>query len=243
MSELRTYPNAEELITAAADAFVEFAEYFIDERGHFTVCLSGGSTPKAMFELLASEDYASKVEWDKVHVFWGDERTVPPDHADSNYRMAYEALLKYVPIPETQIHRMEAEIDLEEAVANYTQIMRPPLLGSHIPIFNLIWLGMGEDGHTASLFPFTPAVHEKEAWVVAQHIEKLDTWRMTLTPPVINAAEYVIFLIAGKTKAEIFQKVLQGTQKISLYPAQVVAPTSGKLIWMVDEAVAANLHR
>lgn len=242
MTELRTYSSPEALTEAAADAFVELSKQFIEMRGHFTVCLSGGSTPKAMFELLASESYRDKVEWDKLHVYWGDERAVPPDHEDSNYHMAYETLLKHVPIPENQIHRMLGELDPKEAAGKYTRTLLPPLLGYQLPVFNLIFLGMGDDGHTASLFPGTDAVREDFEWVVENYVEKLDSWRITLTPPIINAAEYIIFLVAGEKKAPVLKEVLQGTHLINIYPSQVIKPTKGQLIWMVDKEAAAELN-
>ncbi|CAG1769080.1 partial 6-phosphogluconolactonase, partial [uncultured bacterium] len=196
MSEVRRHSDANHLAHAAAELFVALSKPAIAEQGRFTVALSGGSTPKALYQLLAREPYANQIEWSHVHIFWGDERCVPADHPDSNYRMAREAFLQYVPLLPENIHPMHGDLDPAQASAEYEQQLRI-FFGNGLPVLNLILLGMGDDGHTASLFPGTAAIHEQSRWVIGHYVEKLETWRLTLTPPVINAAAQVTFLVAG----------------------------------------------
>ncbi|MBI5929798.1 MAG: 6-phosphogluconolactonase [Chloroflexi bacterium] len=240
MSEIRRYPDANRLAHGAAELFIALSKPAIAEQGRFTVALSGGSTPKALFNLLAHEPYASQIEWSHVHIFWGDERCVPPDHPDSNYRMARETLLQYVPLLPENIHPMHGDIDPAQASAEYEQQLRI-FFGNSLPEFDLILLGMGDDGHTASLFPGTAAVHEQNRWVIGHFVEKLDTWRLTLTPPALNAATNVAFLVAGQAKAERLHEVLKGLYQPDVLPAQIIQPTAGHLFWMVDEEAASLL--
>ena len=230
------YPDAESLARAAAAHFVEQAGAAIAGRGRFTVALSGGATPRAMHRLLASEAFAGRVDWARVHVFWGDERCVPPHHPDSNYRMARETLLDHVPIPAANIHRMRGEIDPTEAAAAYEVELRAVFGAGTTPRLDLILLGMGDDGHTASLFPGAAAVREGERWVVAHYVEKLGAWRLTLTPVVINASAQVTFVVAGAEKAGVLRAVLEGPHQPDVLPAQVVRPAEGRLRWMVAVA-------
>ncbi len=240
MSEVRRYADTNQLAHAAAELFVALSKPAIVEQGRFTVALSGGSTPKALYQLLARESYASQIEWAHVHIFWGDERCVPPDHPDSNYRMTREALLQYVPLLTENIHPLHGDIDPAQASAEYEQQLRM-FFGNGLPVLDLILLGMGDDGHTASLFPGTAAIHEQNRWVIGHYIEKLESWRLTLTPLVLNAAENVAFLVAGKSKAERLREVLKGPFQPDVLPSQVVKPTNGHLFWMVDEESAALL--
>jgi 6-phosphogluconolactonase len=222
-----------------ADRLVQIAKEIIAERGRFTFCLSGGSTPKSLFELMASDAYRNKFDWDHVHVFWGDERSVPPDHADSNYRMANEAMLSKVPIPKANVHRMEAEAaDLPGAAAAYETMLRS--FFGDLPNFDVLLLGMGPDGHTASLFPGSQALTEQQKWCVPNWVEKFNTWRMTLTYPVLNHSERVFFLAGGKDKADVLKTVLEDTHKVT-YPCQGVKPDHGVLVWFIDMAAAARL--
>ena len=200
--------------------------------------LAGGSTPKAAYEILA-RDYAEAIDWGRVHAFFGDERTVPPDHEDSNYRMAREALLDHVPVG--GVHRIRGELPPDEAAASYEGELRAFFEGEDPPRFDLILLGLGEDGHTASLFPETSALEVTDRLVVANPVLKLDTTRITLTAPVLNAAHDVSFLVAGGGKAEALKEVIEGDADPRAYPAKLVGPPGG-LTWMVDRAAASMLE-
>jgi len=239
------YPDADHLARAAAEYFVALAAEAIAARGQFTVALSGGSTPRATYTLLASDEFAGRADWSHVHVFWGDERCVPPDHPNSNYRLAREALLDKVPIPAENIHRIRGEINPEETADDYEHTLRA-FFARHPegpkPRFDLILLGMGQDGHTASLFPCTTALREQTRWVVAHYVDKLRAWRVTLTPVVINAAAQVTFIVAGVGKAERLREVLTGPYRPDTLPAQIVRPTNGRLLWLTDEEAVAHLR-
>ena len=241
MSDIQTLPDPAAVAQVGAEQFVTLAQAANTERGQFNVALSGGSTPKAMFALLTTDAYSQRVAWDKVHVFWGDERSVPPDDPDSNYRMAREAFLSHVPLPEANIHRIESERPLEEAAQNYQQTLRQHFGGAGFPRFDLILLGMGGDGHTASLFPQTAALDETNALTVPNFVPQLNTWRVTLTVPVINQARQVTFLVVGAGKAERLHDVLRGTHDPQRLPSQLIAPTDGTLTWLLDQAAAALL--
>jgi 6-phosphogluconolactonase len=244
-SEIHVLPDAPALFHAAADSFSEVANAAVAARGRFTVALSGGSTPRGLFQDLVSTK-SSTLPWDKMFFFWGDERHVPPDDPDSNYRMAREALLSKAPIPAANIFRIPAEeSDASLAAASYEATLRSffHLSAGQLPRFDLILLGMGPDGHTASLFPQTKALTETSHLVVANWVEKLHTHRITLTAPVLNAAREVEFLIAGEDKAEAVHEVLEGSGSAELYPSKLIKPTDGKLIFMMDEGAAAGLKR
>lgn len=234
---LHVYENVRELSEAAAHVFVEKARRSIDESGRFAVALAGGTTPKRAYEVLATENGESKdLDWNKVHAFFGDERTVPPDHEDSNYRMAQEALLSRVPV--RSVHRMRGELDPREAAALYEEELEEFFGGP--PNLDLVLLGIGEDGHTASLFPRTPALDVTDRWVVENPVEKLGTTRITLTVPAINAAKRVVFLVAGEGKAEALKEILEGDAEPRDCPAKLIQPV-GKLVWMADAAAASSL--
>lgn len=239
MAEVKVYPDPDSLARAAAALLVSRAEDAIAARGRFTVALSGGSTPKAMHTYLRG----LKVEWARVHIFWGDERCVPPDHEHSNYRMARETLLDHIILPSENVRRIRGEADPEQAAADYENVLRSAFSDTP-PRFDMIFLGMGDDGHTASIFPGTSAVNEQTRWVVAQAHDfpppPLVT-RLTFTPPLINAAAHVVVLVAGAGKAERLKQVLQGPYQPEVLPAQIVKPTNGRVVWMVDEAAANNL--
>jgi len=247
MEGVEVYPDASQLAHAVADHFVILAREAIETRGRFAVALAGGSTPKAAYTLLASHEYTARVDWSRVHVFWGDERCVPPDHPDSNYRMAREAMLDHVSLPQENIHRMRGELGPGQAASKYEDVLRaffsPPSRDRKAPTpgFDLILLGMGDDGHTASLFPGTAAIHEETRWVVAHYVEKLEAWRITLTPVVINTATNVTFVVSGSGKAERLRQVLTGPYQPDFLPAQIVDPHAGRLHWRVDRAAASLL--
>lgn len=239
--KLEIYDNSQELAWAAAITFASLAEQSITERGKFTVVLSGGSTPKAMLSLLAQNPFVASLPWPAIHFFWGDERCVPPDHADSNFRMATEALLGKIPLPPENIYRIPAEAqDHNRAAESYSTIIQQAL-GTDAPQFDLVFLGMGADGHTASLFPGTAALQVEDRIAVANFVEKLDAWRITLTAKTINQARNVIFLVAGEDKAVALKEVLEGEYQPETYPSQLIAPASGSLLWMLDEAAASLL--
>ncbi|HMH56901.1 MAG TPA: 6-phosphogluconolactonase, partial [Gemmatimonadales bacterium] len=212
----------------------------ISSRGRFTLALAGGSTPRAAYSRLATGDWQLATgDWRLFHILWGDERCVPPDDLRSNYRMAKEALLDRVPIPADQIHRIRGEDDPEKAAADYERELRA-LLGSDG--LDLVLLGLGEDGHTASLFPGQAAVHETTRWVVAVPAPDATMWRITLTPAVLNAARNVTFVVSGANKAARLQQVLQGPFAPDILPAQAIRPVQGRLSWMVDAAAGARLQ-
>ncbi len=236
---LLVYETPEELAEAAAREFVTRAEEAINALGRFAVVLAGGSTPKATYEALA-RDYPGELDWGRVHVFFGDERTVPPDHEDSNYRMAHEALLSRVPVG--SVHRMRGELPPAEAAASYEEELREFFGPAEFPSFDLIVLGMGEDGHTASLFPETSALDVTDRWVVANPVLKLETTRLTLTIPAINAAKAVTFLVAGEGKAEALKEILEGDADPRAYPAKFIRPESEALTWMLDKGAASSLR-
>ncbi len=248
MSMIKTYPDFARLTEAAAQHFVDQAVQAINQRQLFTVALSGGSTPKALYERLAGDDLlAGQIDWSCVHVFWGDERCVPPDHPDSNFRMAREALLDHVPIPADNVHRIRGEMAPTAAAAEYEGMLRaffaPLTLPNQEPAprFDLVLLGMGEDGHTASLFPGAKAIRETRHWVSAYEVAKLAAWRITLTAKSLNAAAQVTFLVSGANKAERLRQVLYGPYTPDTLPAQIIRPMEGRLFWLIDEAAAGNL--
>ena len=223
----------------AAEMIAESAEAAIAARGKFTLALSGGSTPTKLFGLLASDPFRSRIAWDKTFVFWGDERCVSPDHKDSNYKSAYDALLSKVPLPEANIFRMKGESGSPvEAAAEYEARMRGVFGAGSFPKFDFMLQGMGDDGHTASLFPGSTGLGETQKWVVAHRADKLKALRLTLTCPVINAARRVVFFVGGVSKAEVLSKVLSG---LSVgYPVERVKP-HGDLIWLLDAGAASKL--
>jgi 6-phosphogluconolactonase len=234
------YETPAELAEAAARDFAQKAARAVDERSSFAVALAGGSTPRATYETLA-RDYADRIEWERVHVFFGDERAVGPEDEDSNYRMVRETLLSRVPVG--SFHRMRGELPPEEAAAAYEGELREFFGPGEVPVFDLILLGIGEDGHTASLFPETAALEVADRWVVANPVLKLETTRLTLTIPVINSARTVTFLVAGEDKARALAAVLEEDADPRAYPAKLVRPESGDLTWMVDRAAATRLGR
>jgi 6-phosphogluconolactonase len=238
-------PDAAALARRAAQYFVEMIGEAVGGRGRARVAISGGSTPKAAFQLLAdpNQHWRGAMPWDKLDLFWVDERCVPPDDAESNYRMTREALLDHVPLQPDQIHRMEGELDPRTAAARYEAELRTSfqLDRTGSPRFDLVALGMGPDGHTASLFPNTEAIHEMGRLVTANHVPQKDTWRVTLTWPVINHASSVFFLIGGADKAAVLTEVLTGPRDPERLPSQLIWPSSGILTLILDKAAAALL--
>ncbi len=253
-AQVRIYRDPEELALKAARRFARLADQYVIGSGRFTVALSGGSTPKAMFSVLAAEPFIDTVPWSSIYLFWGDERCVPPDHPDSNYRMTNEALLSKVRIPRQNIFRIPAEVpDPERAAEEYGATLTAFFLAgpgenrtgtaplSTVPRFDLVFLGMGPDGHTASLFPHTTALQAGEQVCVANYVEKFKAYRITLTAATINNARNVTFLAAGADKTETLKNVLEGSYQPDVYPSQLIRPHNGTLLWMVDEAAARLL--
>jgi 6-phosphogluconolactonase len=242
-AEIRVLTTPQELFSAAAEEVVRSATDAINQRGRFTIALSGGSTPKSLFNLLAT-NARNTLPWDKMFFFWGDERHVPPSDPDSNYRMANEAMLSKVPVAPGNVFRFPAEDPDAAAVAEaYEKTLRKffQLGPQDIPKFDLILLGMGPDGHTASLFPGTAALQEKAHLAVANWVEKLKTFRLSLTLPVLNAGRSVMFLVSGTDKASVLHSVLEENVPGDQYPAKLVQPKDGKLIWLLDRASASAL--
>ncbi len=241
--DLRRLTTPQDLFQAAAEEVLRSAADAIAQRGRFTIALSGGSTPRNLYTLIAA-NASPTLPWDKMFFFWGDERHVPPTDPESNYRMANETLLSKVPVPPGNIFAVPTENpDASAAAQAYEDTLRkffalPP---GEFPHFDLILLGMGPDGHTASLFPGTAALQEKSRLVVANWVEKLNTSRITFTLPVLNAARRVAFLVSGADKAGVLHEVLEGDAPGEKYPSKLVRPDKGKLIWFVDRAAASQL--
>ena len=232
--------DAADLSERAAEEFVRQARQAIQTAGRFTVGLSGGSTPKALYTRLALPGYAEQIRWSCVHFFWGDERCVAPDHPESNYRMVQEALLGKISIPAENVHRMAGEKEPQIAAAEYEAELKRffKLPASALPRFDLILLGLGEDGHTASLFPGTEALNDAQHLAAAVYVEKLKAHRLTLTLPVLNEGAEVVFLVAGASKAAVVKEVLGGQAAATNYPAAKIQPRDGKLIWMITADAA-----
>jgi 6-phosphogluconolactonase len=243
--QVEIYADPPALFRAAAEKFVQIANEAVQAQGKFFVVLAGGNTPRELYLLLAQENWQSRVPWGKTHVFFGDERCVPPDHADSNFRMAREALLDKLSLPESNIHRMRGEDAPDAAATAYAKEI-PRVFGvegNKLPRFDLILLGLGNDGHTASLFPGTAALHENQQIVVANFVEKFKSYRLTLTLPAINNAKEIVFLVSGESKAEIIYEIFNALNRPVKYPAELVQPASGRLLWLLDRAAASKLSK
>jgi 6-phosphogluconolactonase len=246
MQEVQVFRDNGELVRAEAERIVTAAADAIRARGGCLVALAGGSTPAPLYRLLADPQYSSRIDWSKIHVFWGDERCVPPDDPDSNYRMTREALLDHVPIPRDNVHRIRGEDPPEEGARSYERLLRGFFGPADPPArtFDLALLGMGRDGHTASIFPGSSATTEARRWAVPVHAEvPHEMWRVTLTTVVLNAAADVTFLVSGGDKAARLREILQGGGAKSgpPLPAQLVKPLRGALHWLVDADAGAGL--
>jgi 6-phosphogluconolactonase len=234
--------NASQLYQRAAERFVATAKKVITARNMFHVALSGGSTPRSLFQQLSSE-YPAALEWSRVRFYWSDERTVPADHDDSNYKMARETLLDPLSINPAHVHRLRGEDNPATAAAEYERMLRaevPTTLGD-VPRLDLVLLGIGADGHTASIFPHTSAVNETARLVVANHVPQQATWRLTMTAPLINAAFHVMFLATGQNKAAAVAGIIEGPVRCNELPAQLICPTPGTFSWYLDESAASQL--
>jgi len=238
--EVKIVPDNATLNRVAAQEFHRLAELAIKERGRFSVALSGGNTPRSVYSLLAEEH--KDLPWDRIHIFFGDERHVPPNHPESNFRMASESLLSKVSIPEQNVHRIHAELEAEPAAQEYERHVREffQLKNLGWPRFDLVFLGLGDDGHTASLFPGSAALNDTSQIVAANWVEKFQSFRLTFTFPVLNHAAEVVFLVSGEGKAQILNEVLKPPPK--KYPSQFVQPEHGHLLWLADQDAARLLQ-
>jgi 6-phosphogluconolactonase len=239
--QVRIFPSEEELFRGAAEKFCELGEAAIRKRGCYSVALSGGSTPRSLHSQLTTS-FSKRLPWEKVFFFWGDERHVPPDFPESNFRMAKETLLSKLPIPQQNIFRMRGELpDANEAAAQYEQSLRDFFKpsASEFPRLDFTLLGMGPDGHTASLFPGTTGLQERQRWVIGNWVPQKDTWRITLTYPAINNSRVVLFMVNGETKADMAQRVLKDPS--ANFPCQAIRPADGELLWYLDKGAGAKL--
>lgn len=235
--EIIVVADGQDLGRRSAERFIELARRSAQASGRFSAALSGGSTPKQLYSLLAAPGYVERVPWQQVHLFWGDERCVPPDHAESNFRMVHEALLSKIDLPAQNVHRIPAELEPQAAAARYEEHLRD-FFGQGpgaLPPFDLILLGIGEDGHTASLFPGSDALQQTERLVAAPYVEQLKSHRLTLTLPVLNHGAEDWFLVSGSGKARVVREILSGSADL---PAAKVNPAHGKLVWFITQDAA-----
>ncbi len=230
------FKNKEEICAAATELFIEKAAESIEARNKFVVCLSGGSTPELMFRMLAKPENAERVNWKKVHFFWGDERMVPPDDPDSNYGMTNDALLKKIDIPSGNIHRIKGELEPKLSAGEYRAELNV-FFRHKQPVFDLCFMGMGDDGHTASLFPKTKALKLVRKRAAEVYVSKLKAWRVTLSAPVLNMSRYMLFMVAGRNKAKALKEVWYGELNPRLYPAQLMRAAENEVVWYLDEAL------
>jgi 6-phosphogluconolactonase len=242
MSTLKVFSDNQHFVNGCADMILEVAVRAASERGRFTIALSGGGTPRPIYAQLATPAYRDRIDWSRTHILFGDERCVPPDDARSNYRMTREAMLDQLSIPAENIYRIRGEDDPALAALQYELELERLFRVATFPKFDLILLGMGDNGHTASLFPGTAALREKQRWVVPQYVEVMGTWRVTFTAPLINAARNVAFLVEGAGKAEMLWRVMRGPYSPDELPSQLIEPVNGELSWMVDAAAAAKVQ-
>jgi 6-phosphogluconolactonase len=240
MPEFKRFPDEEYLIQEAVALFIEIAQESIEKRGVFSAALSGGSTPEPLYLALGKPQYSEQLEWDHIHLFFGDERPVPPGHPDSNFRMVKESLLDQIKIPDSNVHRVPAETDVRVAAFAYEENLRSFFKGEW-PRFDLVLLGMGTDGHTASLFPHTAGLNEAHRWFIANHVPEKETWRLTLTKTAINNACNIIVLVSGEDKARMLAHVIEGPRRPAEMPIQLIEPVQGDLIWLVDQDAAKFL--
>ncbi len=248
--EILVCPDPEAVASEGARTFVRLAREAIQERGRFAVALSGGSTPRRLFEILATPEFKAQLDWEHVHLFWGDERYVPSDDPKSNFRMTLETLLSQVAIPPANVHRIRTELSPAEAVAtNYeAEIARSFASAGYespgkFPAFDLIFLGLGKNAHTASLFPFSKALQEDSHLVTADYVSEVGMWRITMTAALINAARNLVFLVCGKDKAQVVRDVLVGDYDPERRPAQLIQPTRGQVTWIIEVACASELPK
>jgi len=239
--KLHIHENSAQLTEAAAAFVGQQAQFCIRQRGVCNLALSGGSTPLALYQHLAQVPLTQEIDWSRLHVFWSDERCVPPDHSESNYHQAHDVLLGHVPVPVGNIHRLKGELAPAEAAAEANRELAAHFGEVANPIFDLILLGLGADGHTASLFPGSEALKTSNQWVVANYVDQVAAWRLSFTYPLINAARNIVFLVSGEKKAAMAKEVIE--ERNPALPASRVQPVAGELIWFLDAAAAQKLNR
>jgi 6-phosphogluconolactonase len=239
--QLHISKNLNDLTREYIQWLINYIKDTLKTKERFTIALSGGSTPQKLFELLSVSPFKEQIDWQSMHVFWGDERAVPFDDPRNNGKMAYDILLKNVPIPDTQVHYMQTNIPPEASADEYEKILHE-YFGDKGPSFDLVILGMGDDGHTLSLFPgMTKVIHEKQKWALSYYVPAQKMYRITLTLPIVNRSRNITFLVSGDKKADTLKKVLEGSYQPDTYPSQNIKPEDGKLHWFVDEAAASKL--
>jgi 6-phosphogluconolactonase len=241
---LHIYQNDKEFAKDVAEWIIKTIAETLKQQEKFTWVLSGGNTPKPIYELLAATPYREQIAWEKLHIFWGDERAVPFTDDRNNAKMAYETLLNHVPVPASQIHVMRTDISPEESAKEYEKILHDyfPSVHNSLLTFDLVLLGMGDDGHTLSLFPGTEVVHEEKAWTNAYFLKAQDMYRITLTKSIVNRSAKIAFLTTGENKADALHEVIEGKYNPDLYPSQVIKPENGELHWFVDSDAAIELE-
>lgn len=239
--ELCFLPDPEAVSLRAASIVIDQSKIAVASKGRFTVAVSGGTTPLRLFELLGTA-VRKDVPWERIHIFWVDERCVPPDHEDSNYKGAYESLLSRADIPAANIHRIKGEMPPEEAAGEYEEELLRYFGSIGFPVFDLVILGLGEDGHTASLFSDEPSLAERERFAIAVYVKKMQSWRITLTLPVLNNAAHILFLVVGWKKANILKEILGNDVKNPKYPASLIHPVCGKVTWLLDSGASSQLN-
>lgn len=237
---LHTYKNADALSHGVAEWMSGYIRRVLMEKDRFTIALSGGSTPQKLHKTLASSPFKDQIDWSKIHFFWGDERAVPFDDERNNAKMAFDSLLNFVPVNSGQIHLMRTDIEPEAAAMEYEAILHQYFDGGEYT-FDLVLLGMGDDGHTLSLFPGTEIIHENTAWTKSFYLTPQSMYRISLTAPVVNLSAAVAFLVTGKNKAATLKQVLKGSHQPEKFPSQLIKPSKGELHWFVDEEAAASL--
>jgi 6-phosphogluconolactonase len=238
------FKDLDQLSKALAEWITSLIEETLTRKEQFSFVLSGGNTPKKLNSLLASSPYRKRINWKKIHVFWGDERAVPFEDERNNARMAFDTLLNKVDIPKSQIHIMDTSLGPEEAAVQYEKLLREYFRTETLPVetFDLVLLGMGDDGHTLSLFPGTPVIHEEKLWATSFFLKAQDMHRITLTKNIVNHSNHIVFMISGNDKAHALHEVLEGEKNPDKYPSQVIIPTQGELHFFTDEAAASLLN-
>jgi len=240
---IHVLPDSEAISHRAAFLFVKAAKDAIDRSTRFVVALSGGSTPRRLYTLLGSAEYSPQIDWQKVHIFWVDERCVPKDHEESNFKTVFDRLLSKVPLPDGNIHRIRGEEEPDQAARDYEEDLQRFFGMSELPMFDLVILGMGEDGHTASLFPGSKSLEENDRLAVPVYLEKPHRDRITLTFLVLNNADQILFLISGRSKAAVLSEIIEAGHQKDPYPAGLINPIHGTLLWLIDQEAAGQLKR
>jgi 6-phosphogluconolactonase len=239
---IRVLSDRETLSLEAAGLFVQQAQFSVNRRGRFCVALSGGHTPGRLYEILAGPPFLNEIPWERTHIFWGDERCVPADDKKSNALMARQALLDHVPVPPDQIHPILCHEAPAKSAKQYRDLLYDFYSGGP-PVFDLVLLGLGENGHTASLFPYDELLKDQDIWTSSVYVKEQEMYRVTLMPAVINRARLVVFLVSGDSKASVLKEVLAGPPDPFRLPAQLIRPESGELVWLADSAAAARLDQ